>query len=184
MAGFSRRTAIQIIYGNLVVAVMAVCIAVVLRIRWYHRFDEQIVRAAEQYEVDPRLVSALIWKESRFQPYCTGTKGEIGLMQVTETAAREWAKANAVAGFRKHDLFDPGTNILAGTWYLGRAIRRWSEMPDPLPYALAEYNAGRANAQRWARAAGPDPEKFWGAISYPTTKRYVHDILKRYRGGV
>ena len=53
-----------------------------------------------------------------------------------------------------------------------------------LPFALAEYNAGRANAQRWAAMSGPNSRKFWETITYPTTKKYIHDILKRYRGKV
>jgi soluble lytic murein transglycosylase len=133
--------------------------------------------------VDPRLVASLIWKESRFRPGLTGKAGEIGLMQVTEAAGREWAEAHDVHDFAKHDLFQPETNVRAGTWYLARAIEHWSDRPDPLPFALAEYNAGRANATRWAVDA-ETARAFRDNITYPTTKRYVRDVLKRYRGGV
>ncbi|MFH1026391.1 MAG: lytic transglycosylase domain-containing protein, partial [Pseudomonadota bacterium] len=161
-----------------------VCLADIFHIRRIHQYDELIVRISTQRHLDPRLVAALIWKESRFRVDRVGTHNEVGLMQVTEDAAKEWARAEGVAGFSRNSLFNPTTNILAGTWYLARAISRWSDRDDPLPFALAEYNAGRSNAQRWAEAGGASGRKFWEAITYPTTKRYVQDILKRYRGRV
>ena len=184
MRNVPRKTALKIIYWNIVVAVMIVCIASVAFIRRIHRYDELIIHASEKHGVDPRLISALIWRESRFNPDRVGTHREVGLMQVTEMAAQDWARYHKNPLFTRQDLFNPATNIEAGTWYLARAINRWSDHSDPLPFALAEYNAGRSNAQRWAAASGNDPEKFWENIGYPTTKRYVKDILKRYRGRV
>jgi soluble lytic murein transglycosylase len=179
-----RQTALRILYWNLVLAITAVSLAGVALVRRIHRYDTLIVQTGREFGVDPRLLSALIWQESRFVADCVGTHGEIGLMQVTENAALEWAKDRRVKPFSKDMLFDPKTNLQAGTWYLARAIRRWSDRPDPLPFALAEYNAGRSNAQRWAADAGSSGRKFWEAITYPTTQRYVKNILKRYRGRV
>jgi len=176
-----RSTALKIIYWNVVVAVLLVGMAGIAAFHRIHRFDKLIVAAGRQYGVAPRLVSALIWRESRFREHCVGARGEIGLMQVTETAAREWARATGVTDFERAHLFDPGVNIRAGTWYLARAIQRWSNRRDPLPFALAEYNAGRSNAQRWALLCGTDDRAFIERITYPTTRQYVQDILKRYR---
>jgi soluble lytic murein transglycosylase len=178
------RTALKIVYWNVVVAVSVVCLAGAAYVRRVHRYDQLIVQTGREYGVDPRLVSALIWRESRFDANCIGTRQEVGLMQVTETAGMEWAKNRGVNSFSRDSLFNPATNIQAGTWYLARAIRRWSDHSDPLPFALAEYNAGRSNTQRWAAIGGPNGRKFWDSITYPTTKRYVKDILKRYRGRV
>jgi soluble lytic murein transglycosylase len=183
MRTVSRQTALYIIYWNVVVAVLAVSLAAVSYVRRIHQYDTLIVQAARRHGVDERLIAALIWKESRFDPYCIGPKKEVGLMQVTETAGREWARAMGNPLFERDDLFQPPVNIEAGTWYLARAISRWSKFSDPLPYALAEYNAGHSNAERWA-AGKKNARKFWENISYPTTKRYVYDILKRYRGRV
>lgn len=147
-----------------------------------HAYDAWIAEASQLYGVDARLIRAVIWKESRFNPKCVGKLGEIGLMQVTQNAAKEWAAANARTTFVHHDLFQPRVNIQAGTWYLGRAIRHWSAKANPLPYALAEYNAGRSNSLRWAASDNGDANTFWNAITYPTTRRYVRDILISYRG--
>ncbi|MBM4154602.1 MAG: lytic transglycosylase domain-containing protein [Lentisphaerae bacterium] len=148
-----------------------------------HRFDGAFEEAGTAHNVDPDLLRAIAWKESRFDPGALGKAGEVGLMQVTSVAAADWAAAEKRPKPSRHELLDPRTNVRAGAWYIGRAIRRWSERPDPLPFALAEYNAGLSNADRWALNAR-DSLEFWNRIGFPTTKRYVEDILKRYRGGV
>jgi soluble lytic murein transglycosylase len=139
--------------------------------------------AAERYRVPPRLVAAVIWQESRFRAECVGDAGERGLMQIMPAAAREWAQAEGVGSFRLPDLFDPTTNVMAGTWYLGRALRRWADRDDPPAYALAEYNAGHANAVRWAEFGGANPgTNYVDRIDKASTRKYVQDVLTRYRG--
>lgn len=146
-----------------------------------HAYDGLIARTAAAYAVDARLIRELIWHESHFNPRRVGARGEIGLMQVTEQAGREWAEAENEGVFEKNDLFQPDINLRAGTWYLARAINYWSQKSNPLPYALAEYNAGRSNTARWAADDHDDANRFWNNISYPTTKRYVCRILNGYR---
>lgn len=182
MGRVSRKQVVRILYANLVLAVAVVSLAALVYLRRLHRFDEYIHEAGRTYGVDPRLISAVIWVESRFRENRVGGAGEIGLMQVTSAAAGEWAAENHDGIFSVLDLFEPELNIRAGTWYLARALKRWGDMPDPLPFALAEYNAGRSNALRWSRESGPDAGAFVGAVTYPTTRRYIRDILKRYRG--
>ena len=170
-------------WGVAIAAILGGLITTVLMNR-VHRHDELIIRISREYEVDPRLVAALIWKESKFDAAAVGGVGEIGLMQVTETVGQAWAAAYGNESFIREDLFLPEINIRAGTWYLARAIQQWSDRPDPLPYALAQYNAGRSNALRWARDDDRDPHRFVEQITFPTTREYVTDILTRYRGRV
>ena len=163
------------------------CLAIILLLwAWFfwriHAYDSTITKASQLYGVDSQLIRAVIWKESRFNSKRVGKLGEIGLMQVTRNAAYEWALANNVKDFKQNDLFRPEVNIQAGTWYLGRAIQYWSAKANPLPYALAEYNAGRSNTLRWSASDNGDANKFWNGITYPTTRRYVQDILIYYRG--
>ena len=134
-----------------------------------------------RYQVPAKLIAAVIWQETRFNPLCRGAAGEIGYMQIMPGSAREWAKIEHISSFGSENLFDPGTNILAGTWYLGRAIKRWNNQADPLPYALAEYNAGRSNALRWDRINTLNTQEFTNVISYPTTRAYVKTVLRNYR---
>lgn len=149
---------------------------------WYlHRFDPLIAEAARECGVEGALLRAVIWKESRFNPRRVGLAGEIGLMQVTEPAAREWAEAATNTDFEAADLFNPDVNVRAGAWYLARALRTWAAKADPVPYALAEYNAGHAAAARWAADDRNQAGRFCARIAYPTTAAYVRDILRDYR---
>lgn len=151
----------------------------------YGRYDRLIEQAAERHGVSPSLVKAVIWRESKFQPGMTGAHGERGLMQITEAAAADWARAEKVETFVPADLFDPKVNIEAGTWYLARAMRHWAAKDDPVPFALAEYNAGRQRVKRWANMGAAEVE--FGAdelrrvMDFPTTRRYIADIVERYR---
>lgn len=177
------KTALKVIYWNVLVVVVVVAMGGASVLRRLHQYDALIVKYSRAADVDPRLVASLIWQESRFKANRVGRAGEIGLMQVTHAVALDWAAAEGVEDFRKQDLFDPATNLRAGIWYLARALAYWKERDDPLPYALAEYNAGRTQALRWARGTH-DERAFIKAISYPGTRRYVEHILRRYRGHI
>jgi soluble lytic murein transglycosylase len=147
--------------------------------------DARIAAAAARYGVSPSLVKAVIWRESRFQPDMLGAHGERGLMQITEGAARDWARAEKIATFVPTDLLDPKTNIDAGTWYLANALRHWAGKDDPIPFALAEYNAGRTRVKRWERDSGLGgdfgAEELRAAMDFPATKAYIRAIIERYR---
>ena len=103
----------------------------------FQQHDTLIRTVAAEHQVDPMLVKAVVWRESRFDAQKFGTAGERGLMQVSEKAAAEWAKETKVENFRVEELFDPKTNLEAGSWYLHRAIEHWQNQANPLPFALA-----------------------------------------------
>src|SRR5207253_9769565 len=84
----------------------------------YRRFDPLIVKVAREYDLDPRLIKAVVWRESRFQADMTGRNGERGLMQVSEIAARDWAAARGVRDLRPEQIVAVDTNVASGTWYL------------------------------------------------------------------
>ncbi len=150
----------------------------------FQQYDELIRAVAAPNNLDPMLVKAVVWRESRFDPKKFGSAGERGLMQVSEIAAREWATEKKIEDFHAEELFDPKTNLEAGTWYLHRAMQHWQGQRDPTPFALAEYNAGASRAQRWAGGDGKRPlsaKEFQRNIDFPGTKNYVASILERYR---
>ncbi|HET9375582.1 MAG TPA: lytic transglycosylase domain-containing protein [Chthoniobacterales bacterium] len=151
----------------------------------YHRFDALITKVATEHKLDPRLVKAVVWRESRFQTDMVGKNGERGLMQISPIAAREWAAANAVPSFEPDQLFDPKINLEIGSWYLGKAMQRWNSQEDALPFALAEYNAGHSRVDRWVRVASQknpqlNAQVFEDSIDFPSTAHYVRTILARY----
>ena len=94
----------------------------------------------------------------------------------------EWASAEHIAEFEHTICLDPATNTLAGTWYLKKILSRYKQADDPLPYALADYNAGRGNVLKWRTgSAMTNSAAFIDQIGFPGTKAYVLSILKRYR---
>jgi len=149
----------------------------------FKQYDRLIRSVAMEHHLDPMLVKAVVWRESRFDPKKYGGAGERGLMQVSEKAAKEWARENKIDNFRVEGLFDPKTNLEAGTWYLRRAFEHWETQSDPMPFALAEYNAGASRAQRWSGGNGVDAvpaQTFLKKIDFPGTRKYVDSILARY----
>lgn len=150
----------------------------------FRQHDALIRAVAAEHRVDPMLIKAVVWQESRFEAQKFGTAGERGLMQVSENAAKEWAEDVKAENFRVEELFDPKTNLAAGSWYLRRALDHWQNQEDPIPFALAEYNAGASRAQRWAGADDSKPisaSTFLANIDFPGTRKYVDSIRARYK---
>ena len=152
----------------------------------YKLYDNLITQIASEDLLDPRLVKAVVWRESRFQTDMIGKNNERGLMQVSEIAAREWAKSNSVQNFEPNQLFNPEINLRIGCWYLNKALQRWNSQLEPVPFALAEYNAGKSRVDRWIRVASQrnkqplSAEAFEDSIDFPSTAHYVRTILARY----
>ena len=150
----------------------------------FHRYDRLIRGVALEHHLDPMLVKAVVWRESRFDPKKRGGHRERGLMQVSERAANEWVRETKIAGFHPEQLFEPKINLEAGTWYLHRAMEHWDQQSNPIPFALAEYNAGASRAQRWSGGNGGadiSERQFLQKIDFPATRRYVESIVDRYK---
>jgi soluble lytic murein transglycosylase len=144
--------------------------------------DNPIRVAAARYGVEPALVKAVVWQESRFNPSVRGRAQELGLMQIREEAAQEWADTEHISGFEHEHCLDPQTNILAGTWYLKKLLRRYTQTDNPIPYALADYNAGRGNVLKWnIGEAATNSSVFIEQIGFPGTKAYVKSVMHRYQ---
>lgn len=142
--------------------------------------DDAIRSAASRYEIDPALVKAVVWRESRFNPLARGRAREIGLMQLREEAAQEWADAEQIDGFVHEHCYNARTNVLAGAFYLKKLMKRYRNTDDPVPYALADYNAGRANVLKWNRGtASTNSMDFIAQIGFPSTKQYVQAVMRR-----
>src|SRR5919106_4769509 len=149
----------------------------------FHQYDPLIRSVAMKHHLDPMLIKAVVWRESRFDPRKYGGAGERGLMQVSEKGGHEWGLENKIDNFRVEQLFDPEKNLEAGAWYLRRAFERWKAQSNPMPFALAEYNAGASRAQRWSGGDMVNAipvEKFLQNIDFPGTRKYVESIIARY----
>jgi len=169
---------------RIVLMVAVICGAMIAYLYWREaRFNGVIDAASKRHGLDYYLVKALVKRESNFNPRARGKKGEIGLMQVTPTVGREYAASNGMRTFTVQALYDPWLNTEVGCWYLARAMKRYRSYRDPVPFALAHYNAGASNVDRWIRRTGNrgDAREFVKAITYPGTREYVRSIIRRRR---
>ncbi len=141
-------------------------------------YQQEISAAALRHGIDPDLVRALIWRESRFDRNCRGRRGECGLMQILPSgAAAGWAKAAKHHTVAESDLYNVTVNLEIGCWYLARGLKEYRDYKNGVQLALAGYNAGPAKAAEW-KPATTDGEV---VITYPDTAKYVADIVQRYR---
>lgn len=101
--------------------------------------------AARAYQLDPRLINAVIWVESKFDPRARGAGGTQGLMQLMPATAREIASR---LGERPRP-YDPSFNVRAGSYYLARMIRRFGGDVD---LGLAAYHGGPGHVLKWQKA--------------------------------
>ena len=77
-------------------------------------------------------------------------------------------------------MFNPERNIECGTWYLGKLLRRYTKADNPVPYALADYNAGRGNVLKWIKDdAATNSAVFIEGIRFPSTRNYVRNVMQR-----
>jgi soluble lytic murein transglycosylase len=160
---------------------------------WYerhkeHRYDAQILEVSRRYAVEPALVKAVVWRESRFNAKTRGRVGEIGLMQIRPLTAQEFAQTDQRKRVFDGNLFDPDVNLQVGAWYLGKLLKRYGRTDNAVPYALADYNAGRSNVLRWNNgSAETNSARFISQITFPGTREYVRSIIRRstkYRGSL
>ncbi len=145
------------------------------------RYEAEIRMAAGKYGLDPQLVRAVIFQESRFNPVTRGRAGEVGLMQVLPSGAvKEWAASAGRRAPTTGELEDPKLNIEIGCWYLARGMRRYGGYKRRNELALCFYNAGDSRVKQWL------PEQPGGEvldrIDIASTRKYVSEIMKRYSG--
>jgi soluble lytic murein transglycosylase len=172
--------------GVVLVAVLAV-VAVVLGTRAERHFSlpleyASIIRTqAHQKRLDPAFVAAVIYAETRFRPRTSKT-GAVGLMQIEPVTAEFLAKRSGATTFTVADLGTPAVNIAYGSYYLRYLL---DEYDGSAVLALAAYNGGETNVNRWLAKARTSGTRFTVAqIPIAQTKAYVNEVLgaqRRYR---
>ena len=138
--------------------------------------DDIIRQQAHDKDLDPALIAAVIYEESRFRDQ-TSHAGARGLMQITPQTADAIAKHSGGVRFKQEDLADPQVNISYGAYYLRLLIDHYGGNET---LAVAAYNAGIGNVDRWvANAGGVDNFNTAEHIPFPETRAYVHNVQER-----
>jgi soluble lytic murein transglycosylase len=138
------------------------------------RHDDIIRQQAAEKGLDPALIAAVIYTESHFRDGQVSAAGAQGLMQLTPATARYIARKSGGTKFVVDDLGTPQVNIAYGAYYLRYLLRRYDGNED---FALAAYNAGEGNVDRWiASAKAHDRALTTSAIPYAETRAYVRRV--------
>ncbi len=121
------------------------------------RIDSIVRRVAKRYQIDPKLVRAIIQAESDYDPKAVSSKGAMGLMQLIPSTAQRFGVGNP---------FDPKQNIEGGVSYLKYLLKLFG---GNLPLSLAAYNAGENTVIRSG-----------GIPAIPETEHYVKEVTHLY----
>jgi len=139
---------------------------------WYERlwhplhYEDIVLGHARNYHLDPALLAAVIYQESKFHADARSDRGAVGLMQLLPGTAEGIAERTGGTQFRVSDLYDPEINVRYGAWYLRHLLDRYD---DDVTTALAAYHAGPGNVDGWRRRGV--------GIQFPETRTYVKRVL-------
>jgi soluble lytic murein transglycosylase len=136
----------------------------VQRIRYPLRYEAVVRGHAKNYDLDPSLLAAVIYTESRFNANARSQAGAIGLMQLLPDTAQGIAVRTGGNKFVVNDLYVPELNVRYGAWYLRHLLDRYGDERT----ALAAYHAGQGNVDEWRKEGV--------GIQFPETRSYVDKV--------
>ncbi|MGH2842300.1 MAG: lytic transglycosylase domain-containing protein [Solirubrobacteraceae bacterium] len=141
-------------------------------------YSSIIRQEAAAKHVDPALIAAVIYAETRFRPR-TSPAGAEGLMQIEPATARFLAHRSGGHAFQVADLGTPEVNIAYGTYYLRYLLNAYR---GSKVLALAAYNGGETNVDTWLTAARSEHRRLTiNSIPIPQTRAYVGEVLSKQR---
>jgi peptidoglycan lytic transglycosylase len=134
------------------------------------RHDDIIRQQARDKGLDPALIAAVIYRESKFRDQ-TSKAGAKGMMQILPETAEFVASKSGGTEFEQGDLSDPQINIAYGSFYLRYLLDLYDGNRIA---AVAAYNAGHRRVDRWG---GNDLRL--EDIGFPETEQYTRDVLEK-----
>jgi soluble lytic murein transglycosylase len=163
----------------LLVGVVAVMLQQATRNLTLPLSDTAIIRQqAAAKRLDPALIAAVIYAETKFDPRPSSAGAE-GLMQLLPSTAYYLARLSGGRSFTASDLAEPDVNVAYGSYYLRYLLDhyRGNEM-----LAVAAYNGGETNVDRWVAHAEADGRQLSvQEIPFGETREYVQRVLSAQR---
>ncbi|HEU0246264.1 MAG TPA: lytic transglycosylase domain-containing protein [Gaiellaceae bacterium] len=135
-----------------------------LRTRFPLEYAHILRGHARNHDLDPALLAAVVYVESRFDPNARSEAGAVGLMQLLPATAGGIALRTPGTRFVVADLRDPEINVRYGSWYLDHLRDRYGDTK----LALAAYHAGQGNVERWQREGL--------GIDFAETRAYLKEV--------
>ncbi len=147
-----------------------------IRVAFPFPYRELVRREAEEWDLDPIAMAAIIRQESAFKADIVSHAGAVGLMQVMPPTGAELARAHGPDGFRPANLTAPEVNLHLGAAFFVDMSARYG---DNLPLVLSAYNAGPTRATRWRRyPEASDALRFTERIPIVETRGYVKNVRR------
>jgi soluble lytic murein transglycosylase len=141
-------------------------------------YSDVIRQQAAEKHLDPALIAAVIYAETKFDPRPSPVGAE-GLMQIMPQTAEFLAHRSGATTFTVSDLGTPQVNIAYGSYYLRYLLNVYGGQEVP---ALAAYNGGETNVDRWLAEARREGRPLTvGGIPFPQTQAYVAKVLGAQR---
>jgi len=137
-----------------------------------------VQEAAATYDIDPFLILVVMREESNFSPTAVSSSGARGLMQLLPSTAKWILESKLNQPFHEDNLDDPEVNIFLGAWYLRHLLE---QVNFDLAKAVAAYNGGPGNLQRWI-AASPviHPADLPAVLASSETREYLTKVLNSW----
>jgi soluble lytic murein transglycosylase len=144
---------------------------------------DEITRTAQEMDLDPNLMLAIMRQESAFNHVAESPVGARGLMQVMPTTGKDMARKVNMKDFSPEDLYDPQISIRLGGQHLADHLKSFDKGDGRrLGLALSAYNAGLNAARRWSRhLSKEDVDEFVETIPYKETRNYVKLVYRNYQ---
>jgi soluble lytic murein transglycosylase len=179
MRGRKLGTIVALSATALLAALIAMALSPAVRHPGLPLSDASIIRlqAAEKH-LDPALIAAVIYAETKFEPRQSSAGAE-GLMQILPATAYYLAHLSGGVTFTAADLASPSVNVAYGSYYLRYLLDHYNG--DEM-LAIAAYNGGLTNVDRWVeRASAQGRVLTIGEIPFPETREYVQRVLSAER---
>jgi soluble lytic murein transglycosylase len=135
-------------------------------------YEDTIKKWCKEYNEDPFLVAAIIMQESGFKPRAKSYAGAMGIMQIMPTTGMSIAKGIGIPNYTTDMLYNPEIAIQMGTWHIHVLKEKYN---GDIPAALAAYNAGTGNADKWIRMG------ILNDLPYGETRKYVANVQEYMR---
>ncbi|SCY38620.1 lytic transglycosylase domain-containing protein [Alkaliphilus peptidifermentans] len=140
-------------------------------------FQKEVLSAAEEFNIDPYLIWAVMREESHYRTDALSRVGAMGLMQIMPATGQDIANRLKVS-YSDKDMLKAEKNIRFGAFYISLMLNMFE---GDLDKALAAYNGGQGNVRRWSRTTvGETPEGFPTSITFMETRRYITKVKNSY----
>lgn len=176
--------------GKLIISIAIILLSIIL-IRVFNVYDlirkqvykqeysEYVNKYAEENEIDPMWIYAIIKVESNFNAEATSGSGAKGLMQLMDTTATDIAKELKIDNFESNMLYDPEINIRIGVKYFDKLLSKYN---GNYYLAIAAYNGGIGNVDNWiSRGIISYDSSDIENIPYKETNMYVRKTVNAHK---